>query len=414
MDYFLEKNGQIYCESVPLAQIAAEVGTPCYVYSLATLNRHAEELISAFKAYPTLACFAVKANSHLAVLKQLFSHGLGADVVSGGEMARALKAGCPPEKIVFSGVGKRKDELEFAIQSKIMSINLESIFELDQLAELVPANQKVRVSLRLNVNVDAKTNPKIATGMYSSKFGIAETELANLLDRLKAKPGLQLVGLACHIGSQMTSLGPLSEAAKRIAELAMQVKTAGFPLEFIDVGGGLGIKYHEESPPNLKDYAQTLQAAVAPTGLKLVIEPGRVLVGNVGVIVTRVLGIKATPSKKFVVVDAAMNDLMRPSIYDAYHAILPVNTDSTSPTHLADIVGPVCESGDVLGRDRSLPNNLQAGDLVFIRSCGAYAASMASNYNTRPRAPEVLVDQASYKVIKPRESLEKLWSDEAY
>ena len=413
MDHFSYIQGTAHCESVSLKKIAADVGTPAYVYSAATLRRHCGQLVQAFQGYPTLPCYAVKANSNLSILREVFRQGLGADVVSIGELERALLAGAQAHQIVYSGVGKRIDEIGRAIDAGILSFNLESTFELAHIAETAQAKNKVaRIAIRINPNIDAKTHPKIATGLYSTKFGMAETAMREILPLIKGNPHLKLVGLACHIGSQIVDIKPLEEAANRMHLLSEDVAGQGFPLEFVNMGGGLGIRYNEETPPTLDIYAGALIKAIKPTGLRLIIEPGRVIMGNVGVILSRCIGSKTTQEKTFVIMDAAMNDLLRPSIYGSFHDILPVEeSDNNGMCRLTDFVGPVCETGDFIGRDRLAPP-IKENALLYVRSCGAYAASMASNYNSRPRGVEVLVDGAGYEVVKQREKLDHLWADE--
>jgi len=413
VDYFEYKNGELYCEDAKLSLLADKYGTPSYIYSQSTLLRHCRRLLQAFSNYPTTACFAVKANSNHTVLKTLFDEGFGADLVSEGELQRSLSAGVEPNKIVFSGVGKLDTEILMALDANILSFNVESDFELQSIARLAAVRNKVaRISLRINPNIDAKTNEKIATGLYSTKFGIPETELQKHLEVIRNSPFLQLIGVACHIGSQITDLAPLREAALRMATIAKEVRAAGFPLEIIDMGGGLGIKYSNEDTPELEEYASTLIDAIKPTGLKLVIEPGRVLVGNIGVLLTQVIGVKKTLEKNFIIVDAAMNDLIRPTLYGSYHDIVPViKSSETSATELCDFVGPICETGDFLGRDRNceIP---KANDLFAIRGCGAYAAVMSGNYNSRAMAPEILVEGSKERVIRRRQLLAEIWQYE--
>lgn len=410
MDSFNYRQGEAYCEDVALDRIAQEVGTPCYVYSLSTLRRHARRLQEAFAAYPTLPCFAVKANGNLSVLREIFAQGYGADIVSLGELERALRAGVRPEWVVYSGVGKRRDEIEAALARNIFSFNVESGGELEEIAAVAGARKQVaRVTLRVNPNIDARTNPKITTGLFTTKFGLVEAAAQALADRIHSLPSVQLVGVGCHIGSQILELEPLSEAAKILARFAQRLLGQGHALECIDMGGGLGIRYRDEDPPEPELYAKAIIEAVRPTGLKLLIEPGRVLVGNVGILLTRVIATKETPEKAFLIVDGAMNDLIRPSMYDSYHEIRAVRETPGAPSKLMDVVGPICETGDFFGKNRSLPLNLQAGDLVYLRSAGAYASAMASNYNSRPRAPEILVDGSQYRIVRRREKLEDLW-----
>lgn len=413
MDFFQYKSGQLHCEDLRLADLADKYGTPSYIYSRATLLRHCRRLLKAFENYPTTACFAVKSNSNLTVLRTIFGEGFGADLVSAGELERSLKAGVAPEKIVFSGVGKLDHEIIDGLNADILSFNVESDFELRSIARLAKDAGKVaRVSLRINPNIDAKTNEKIATGLYSTKFGIPETELAAHLAIVKDSPNLKLVGVACHIGSQITELSPLRDAATRMAQVAKDVVAAGFQLELVDMGGGLGIRYSSESTPELEDYASTLISAIKPTGLRLVIEPGRVLVGNIGILLSRVIGVKKTPQKNFVILDAAMNDLMRPTLYGSYHDIVPVNeTAANEEPQLCDFVGPICETGDYIGKDRSAPVP-KAGDLFAVRGCGAYAAIMASNYNSRGIAPEIMIDGRDANIVRRRQKPAEIWQYE--
>lgn len=413
MDHFQYRDRVYFCEDVSLPELAKSVGTPAYVYSRATLEMHCRNLKAAFASYPTLPCFAVKANSNLSVLNAIFSEGYGADLVSLGELERALLAGAKPNTIVFSGVGKRPDEVERGLEVGILSFNVESDYELDLLSETAKRRGgKAPVSLRVNPNIDAKTNEKIATGLYTTKFGLPENELPALLERIRKDPHLELVGVGCHIGSQITEIGPIHDAAKRMVEIAAGIKEAGHPIKLVNMGGGLGIRYDDEVPPTIETYAKTLIDAVRPTGLKLVIEPGRVLVGNVGIVLTRVIGVKKTPARHFVVLDAAMNDLIRPSMYEAFHAIEPVaQPGKDAKVAECDFVGPICETGDYLGKNRNVPVP-KAGDLYAIRGAGAYGSSMASQYNSRPRAPEVLVSGKDFRVVKPRETLTDLWDTE--
>ncbi len=409
MDHFNYREQLAYCEDVALEDIARDVGTPCYVYSRSTLLRHVERMRAAFASYPTLPCYAVKANSNLTLLKEIFGAGCGADIVSLGELERSIKAGVDPQKVVYSGVGKRRDEIEAALRYGIYAFNIESTAELELIAQIAKELQVTApVSLRVNPNIDAKTNPKITTGLFTTKFGMVEKEAQAMAERIKALASLRLVGVGCHIGSQIVDVKPMAEAARRLADFAQSVKAMGHQLEFIDMGGGLGIRYRDEAPPEPEDYADALLGAVRATGLRLLIEPGRVLMGNVGILLCSVIATKQTPEKSFLIVDGAMNDLIRPSMYDSFHAILPVR-DRSGVQKKMDVVGPICETGDYFGKDRELPADLDAGDLVFLRSTGAYGSTMASNYNSRPRAPEVLVDGRHYSIIRRRESLEDLW-----
>lgn len=414
MDDFLYREGRAYCEEVPLAELAREYGTPLYVYSRSTLLRHCRRFVDAFRSYPTLPCYAVKANSNLSLLREVFSQGFGADIVSIGELERALLAGVKPDTVVFSGVGKKKEEVERGLEVGILAFNVESQSELKVIQAAAQAKKKTaRVSIRLNPNIEVKTHPHIATGLYATKFGVSENVLDEVVEEIKGMKELSLVGIDCHIGSQILDLGPFQQAARRLVDHAKNLKKAGFPIEHVDVGGGFGIRYSNEEPPEFQSYADAVIAEVKDSGFKLVLEPGRVVVGNAGCLLTEVLYEKKTPTKNFVIVDAAMNDLIRPSLYDAYHEINIV--DATSKRSAAalevDVVGPVCETGDFLGLNRKLPH-LESGELLFIRSAGAYGMSMASNYNTRPRAAEVLVDKDEHRLIRRRETLTDLWAHE--
>ena len=333
--------------------------------------------------------------------------------MSAGELHRALLAGAPTNRIVFSGVGKQEEEVRQALQAGILMFNVESPFEIDMIAGLAAtANKTAAISLRINPNIDAQTNAKITTGLYSTKFGLTETDLPDLLSRIRSQPSLNLVGLACHIGSQILDLSPLKEAAQQMAALSISVRELGFDLRYLNMGGGLGIRYNNEEPPSVVEYADALIHGVRPTGLRLIIEPGRSLVGNIGILLTRVISVKKTPERHFVVVDAAMNDLIRPTLYESFHTIAAVNvTAADAPSELCDVVGPICESGDFLGKDRHMPLPVP-GELLMVRGCGAYSSSMASQYNSRPRAPEILVDGSTFRIIRQRETLESLWANE--
>lgn len=405
MNTFAYRAGEAHLEEVELARVAQTVGTPCYVYSRKQIQENARALRRAFGDYPTRICFAVKANGNLTVLRTLFAEGLGADIVSGGELARAQRAGAPADRIVFSGVGKTRAEMEAALAAGIFAFNVESLDEIADLdAAAAAVGKTAPLQLRINPNIDVKTNPYIATGLYSTKFGIAESDKAEILAALRGAKHCRLIGIACHLGSQLTELAPFAEGARRMAELARELQGAGWKLQTIDLGGGLGIRYADETPIPFDAYAETLLAAVRPTGLTLMLEPGRRLVGEAGVLLTQVLRLKKTPGKTFVVVDAAMNDLIRPCLYEAYHPIVPLK-ESHAPAVRADVVGPVCESADFLAQDREMPLP-QKGEWLAVRHCGAYASSMASNYNTRGRAPEVWVEGDRFTVVSRRETLE--------
>ncbi|MFZ5442991.1 MAG: diaminopimelate decarboxylase [Myxococcota bacterium] len=411
MNHFHELRGALWAEGVPLERIAREVGTPTYVYSSATLRRHLDVVQAAFAASPSLVCYSVKANSNLAVLKLFAERGSGFDIVSAGELGRVLAAGGDPRKVVFSGVGKREDEMEAALRAGILMFNVESAEEL-ALLDRVGRRMGVRApfSLRVNPDVDAKTHRYIATGLKTSKFGVPFEEAVALYRASRRMKGLAAIGVDCHIGSQLTDARPVKEALTRVAGLYSELKAQGFPLTHLDVGGGLGVTYSTERPPGVDTYARTVLATTKALGATVVLEPGRVLVANAGVLLTQVLFRKRTPARRFVIVDAGMNDLLRPALYEAHHDIVAVKP-RRGPKAAVEIVGPVCESTDVLGHHRTLPP-LQAGDLLAIKTAGAYGMSMASTYNSRQRPAEVLVDGEDYRVVRKREALEELWRGE--
>ena len=407
MHHFQRRNGELYAEEVPLRDIATRVGTPCYVYSLATLRRHYQVFNDAFSGIEHLICFSVKANSNLAVLRVFARAGSGFDIVSGGELFRALKAGADPQKIVFSGVGKTHEEVTYAIESGILMFNVESPAELDVInAAAARLGTKARIAIRVNPDVDPKTHPYISTGMKKSKFGIAIERALEDYRRARSLPNIEVIGVDCHIGSQLTTTSPFGDALERVCRLLAQLRHEGFAIRYLDMGGGLGITYNDELPPQPKDYADTLINGLKGQNITLLLEPGRVIVGNAGVLLTKVLFLKGSDEKNFVVVDGAMNDLIRPALYGSYQAIQTVGAPA-SAKFTADIVGPVCESGDFFAKDRELPQ-LNAGDLLAVMSAGAYGFVMASNYNTRPRPPEVLVDGDTFYVVRERETLEDL------
>ena len=411
MDHFHYQAGDAYCERVKLREIAATLGTPAYVYSRATLARHCSEFKDAFSGHPTYFCYAIKANGNLGLLKEIFSHGFGADIVSLGELERALLAGVDVKKLVYSGVGKREDEIVRALELGIFCINVESFFELELIAKVsARLKKKAPISLRLNPNIDAKTHPKIATGLHSTKFGIAVEEVPRFLEFLKKhRTHLEFVGLDCHIGSQLLDLGPIQDAVQQMLLLVDSVRSQGFPIRHLNMGGGLGIRYTNENPPSIKDYAKILLGALRGKDLTLLLEPGRVLVGNSGVLLMSVMGIKETAKKNFAIVDAAMNDLLRPTLYGAQHEICSVQENEASKVY--DVVGPVCETGDYLALDQQLPL-LRPGDLLYARTCGAYGFCMSSHYNSRPRPVEIMVDGATVHVVRKREKLSDLWRGE--
>ncbi len=412
MDCIQFRQGVGFCEERPLEILAKEFGTPLYIYSKSALHGIGRSLKQCFETYPTLVCYSVKANGNLSILRDYFSLGFGADIVSGGELDRALVAGCNPSKIVFSGVGKQSWEIERALNAGILSFNVESIDELTLLEKIARHYRKTApIALRINPNIDIDSHPHIATGLYRTKFGFPESQLPDLCRIIKQSKGLSLIGISCHIGSQILELSPLVEAATEMARISQQLIGIGFRLEFIDLGGGLGICYRDETPPSFSDYAHAMIQAVKNTNLRIIIEPGRMLIGNVGALLTTVVGIKRSPERNFIIVDAAMNDLIRPSLYDAYHTILPADQRKQSEIVKSDIVGPICESGDFLGLDRSLPQP-SVGDILVIKSVGAYGMSMASHYNTRPRPPEIMVEGSSCQVIRRREMVAELFQHE--
>lgn len=402
--------GVLHCEGVSLEDIAASQDTPCYVYSRAALTAAYQAYERALAEHPHLICYAVKANSNLAVLNVLARLGAGFDIVSGGELARVLAAGGDPGKVVFSGVGKTEAEMRAAVEADILCFNVESESELVHLNRVAgAAGRTARISLRINPDVDARTHPYIATGLKESKFGIPYDRAYALYQEAAGMPHLRVTGIDCHIGSQLLDTDPFAQALARVLSLADRLADAGIRLQHIDMGGGLGVRYGEETPPAVGDYAEVLLRQMAGRGEHLIVEPGRSLLANAGVLLTRVLYLKHGETRDFAVVDAAMNDLMRPSLYDAWHDVQPVRARSGA-TRRYQIVGPVCESGDFLARDRDLA--LAEGDLLAIGSAGAYGMSMSSNYNSRPRAAEIMVDGTAAHVVRERETLAKLLAGE--
>jgi diaminopimelate decarboxylase len=411
MDHFSYKDGCLQAEGNDLADIAAQHGTPCYVYSRATLERHWRVFDAALGSHPHLICYAVKANSSLAVLQVLALLGSGFDIVSAGELARVLRAGGDPQRVVFSGVGKRSDEMRAALQAGIRCFNVESEPELLRLDAVAgELGVTAPVSLRVNPDVDARTHPYISTGLRDNKFGIDVDTALDVYRRAAALPHLQVTGIDCHIGSQLTTVAPFVDALDRVLELVDRLADAGIALAHIDLGGGLGIPYETKDTPPLPDaYARALLERMAGRPQELLLEPGRAIAGNAGILLTRVEYLKHTAHKNFAIVDAAMNDLQRPALYNAWHAIVPVAPRAGTATDY-DVVGPVCETGDFLGKQRALV--LAEGDLLAVRSAGAYGFTMSSNYNSRPRAAELLVDGSQVHVIRERESLDDLYRRE--
>ena len=413
MHHFTYREDELYCEDVAVQKIAAEIGTPFYLYSHATLKRHFKAFSDAFAGMQKLICFSAKANTNLAVLKLFATAGCGLDIVSGGELFRGIQAGFTPDRIVYSGVGKRIDEIDYALKSDILMFNLESLDELKLINQRAgQLNQRARIAIRVNPDVDPKTHPYISTGLKKNKFGIdtaAALEGYRLAGNLK---NIEVVGIDCHIGSQITEAGPFEDALKSIKTLVLQLKSdLGIQIQYIDMGGGLGITYADETPPSLKEYAKAFLKNLEGMGLTLILEPGRVLVGNAGILVTRVLYKKAGKGKNFIIVDAGMNDLMRPTLYNAFHAIEPI-VRTRAPLTVADVVGPICESGDFLGVDRNL-TEASADDLLAVMSTGAYGVVMSSNYCSRPRVAEVMVKNNQYHVVKERETYQDLVKGES-
>ena len=413
MNHFTYRENELYCEDVPVRKIADEIGTPFYLYSHATLTRHFSAFNEAFGNMQKLICFSAKANTNLAILKLFASAGSGLDIVSGGELFRGIQAGFTPDRIVYSGVGKRVDEIDYALQSGILMFNLESLDELKLINQRAgQLKQKAHIAIRVNPDVDPKTHPYISTGLKKNKFGI---DIATALEGYRLASNLdniEIIGIDCHIGSQITEAEPFEDALKSIKNLIRRIKSElGIQIRFVDMGGGLGITYGSETPPSLKEYAKAFLENLAGMDLTLILEPGRVLVGNAGILVTRVLYKKPGKVKNFVIVDAGMNDLLRPTLYNAFHAIQPiVRTDA--PLTMADVVGPICESGDFLAVDRNL-TEVNAEDLLAVMSTGAYGFVMSSNYCSRLRVAEVMAKDNQYHVIRRRETYEDLVKGES-
>ena len=411
MDHFNYRNGVLCAEQIDLTSIAEQFGTPCYVYSRATLERHWHAFDQAYAARPHLVCYAVKANSSLAVLNLLARLGSGFDIVSIGELERVLAAGADPGRIVFSGVGKRTDELRRALQAGIRCFNVEVADELDRLEKIAgDLGTAAPVSLRVNPDVDANTHPYISTGLKENKFGISIDDALAEYRRASTMPHLKIVGIDCHIGSQLTSIGPFLDALERVLSLGEQLRQEGIVIHHLDLGGGLGIRYRDEEPPAPSELAHAVCERLKETDYEIIVEPGRAIVGNAGILLTRIEYLKSNELKHFAIVDAAMNDLLRPALYNAWQAILPVIEHGVGETQTYDVVGPVCETGDFLGKQRPLA--IREGDLLAVRSAGAYGFSMSSNYNSRPRPAEVMVDGDRVHLIRPRETLAALFATE--
>jgi len=410
--FFADRDHELYVEDVPFSHIAEKFGTPCFVYSRAALTTAYRDYEQGFGTRPHLICYAAKANSNLAVLDILARLGSGFDIVSGGELKRVLAAGGDPQKIVFSGVGKTEAELREALDANILCFNIESESEMQRLAHIARDMHRVaQISIRVNPDVDARTHPYISTGLKRNKFGVGFEDALRLYQLAHSSPTLRVTGIDCHIGSQLTDLAPMEDAARKVVALADKLAAEGISVEHIDFGGGLGIRYTDETPPARAQFVKMLLAVMGQRDHKIMIEPGRSLVGNAGVLLTRVEYLKHGQEKNFVIIDAAMNDLMRPALYDAHHEIRPVRKSSAGQAAVYDVVGPVCETGDFLGKDRTLA--VGEGELLAVMSAGAYAMSMSSNYNTRPRAAEVLVDGSTVYLVRARERVEDLYAGES-
>lgn len=409
MHYFEYRGDDLYCEGIPLEKIAREVGTPAYIYSEKTLERHVRVFDEAFQSVPHLICYAVKANSNINLLRRFAEWGTGFDIVSGGELFRVIRAGGRADKVIFAGVGKTADEIRYALDAGILFFNVESSAELELIHTIAgEANRQARVSIRANPDVDPQTHPYISTGMQKHKFGVSLPEARELYRKARQLPNIEVVGVQCHLGSQITQMGPFEEALASLREFVLELKAEGLDLKYLDFGGGLGISYNNEEPPSPAAYGCAVAKATQDLGVTIVLEPGRVITGNAGILLTRILLKKNQGAKKFLVVDAGMNDLIRPALYGSHHQLWPVqNGSEKSDRETVDVVGPVCESADFIAKDREIPV-LNAGQLLAVMSAGAYGFSLSSNYNSRPRAAEILVSGESYEIIRRRESYEDL------
>ena len=411
MDYFNYRENELFAEDIAVQDIVKKYGSPCYIYSRATLERHWHAFDKAFQDHSHLICYAVKANSNIGLLNLLARLGSGFDIVSIGELERVIAAGGDPKKVVFSGIGKREDEILAALKIGIRCFNIEVRDELDRINHLAKLLGVIApVSFRVNPNVDAKTHPYISTGLKENKFGIDIDQALTEYRRAATMANINIIGIDCHIGSQLTETEPFLDALDKLLELVSALKADNINLHHLDLGGGLGIRYNTETPPKPADYIELILERLGANDFEILLEPGRAIVGNAGILVTQIEYLKPTPHKNFAIVDAAMNDLMRPSLYSAWQEIIPIVKNSNAPEKLWDIVGPVCETGDFLGKERML--KLAQGDLLAIRSSGAYGFSMSSNYNSRPRVPELMVDGNQVHLIRDRESLVDLWSSE--
>jgi len=410
--FFQYRQDELFCEDLPVASLAERFGTPAYVYSRSAILHNFERIRTSLVRVPSLVCYSIKANSNLHILSLLRQAGTGFDVVSGGELARSLRVDAAPNTIVFSGVGKTPNEMDAGIAAGILMFNVESAGELEVLESRAQAlGKRARIAIRVNPDVEAHTHPYISTGQVIHKFGVPKAEVLELYRRAARSPHLEVHGVACHIGSQILEVEPFWKAAEEILEVARQLASEGSPVACLDLGGGFGIRYSDETPLDVGQLAEGLETRLRGTSLRLIIEPGRALVGNAGVLLTRVLYVKKNHVKNFVIVDAGMNDLIRPTLYGSYHKIVPARA-GVRETVQADVVGPICESGDFLAQDRELPE-VQPGDLLAVLTAGAYGFVLASNYNTRPRPAEVLVEGRAVSLIRPRETLENLMAGES-
>lgn len=412
MPYFNYQKNELYAENVPLAKIADEFGTPCYVYSRAALENNWDAFDSAFEKTPHRICYAVKANSNLAILNLFAKKNSGFDIVSQGELERVLAAGGDPKKIVFSGVGKKVSEIRFALKKNIGCFNVESEEELDRLNTIAKEEETIApIALRINPNIDARTHPYIATGLHENKFGIELSSDLSLIKKIQKLSNINLIGIGCHIGSQLTDIEPFLEAADYLIDFVKKISSLGVELKQINIGGGLGVRYQDETPPAIKEYVFAIRKKLEPCSLDIIIEPGRAIVANAGILLTRVDYLKKTSHKNFAIVDAGMNDLIRPALYEAWHNIIPVKKpEAKREEKNIDIVGPVCESADFFGKNRRLA--VESGELLAILSAGAYGFSMSSNYNSRPRAAEVMIDHERIHLIRKREEISDLFANE--
>jgi len=408
MHDFTYKNGELYCEGVPVKKVAQRVGTPFYLYSSNTLTKHIQAFDNAFEGVPHLICFALKSNTNSAVLRLLGREGAGADIVSGGELFRAIRAGIDPKKIVYAGVGKRRDEIEYALKIGILMFNVESGEELQALNQAAAdMRTKARIALRVNPNIDPKTHAYISTGLKENKFGIPIEHALEHYRMATALPNVEVVGVHQHIGSQITEVQPFVDALEKLVAFVKELRAAGMNIQYLNIGGGLGITYKDETPPLPKEVAQAIKPLLKGCGCTVVLEPGRAIVGNAGILVTSALYHKSSGEKKFLIVDAGMNDLIRPSLYEAYHDIRPVVEPASPEKAVTDVVGPICESGDFLAKDREMPE-IRQGDFLAVMGAGAYGYSMSSNYNSRLRVAEVLVKGSEYYVVRERETYDDL------